>query len=322
MKKGIVQYHRFNLVLWSAIVISLLGCGGGSGSGGGSNPPARTLDVALVDIMKQKCDEQTLQLLVAVLDHTGMPLRGLPAQAFSVVENSRPKTITDLSQLATTPMSLSLVLDYSDSLSNPDQEAIKEAAKDFLLFMQAEDEAQCVKFGDTIQSYPAVGFSTRKDELVAFIDEPFSYTGGTRLYRAIAQAIEQQVSESQNGIRAIILFSDGQDEEWPQEFTLNSVIELAQQAAVPIYSLYYQGNQNADKRFDMRRLAEETGGRYYEAAVSDDFLGILQDIDDALANRYILEYITSAGANDPIVVEVEAEHNGIRGEDSRQATGC
>jgi VWFA-related protein len=327
MKMGIKKLRLLRMILWSAIVLSLLGgCGGGSGGGGGGggggNTVVRTLDVALVDILKQKCGEQTLQLLVSVTDYTGAPVRGLSAGAFTISENNRTQPITGLTQFVNTPMSISLVLDYSDSLTAVDKAAMKQAAKDFLTSMHPDDEAQVVKFADTIHPFPAVGFTRDKSYLIGIIDDPIPDTGGTRLYRAIAAAIDQQVAESANAIRAVILFSDGQDEDWPQEYTLNSVIALARSASIPIYTLYYQGNQNADKRYDMRRLASETGGRYFEAAVSDDFQGLFEDIDDALSNRYIIEYSTSAGSNDAIEVEVEVEHNGIRGEDSRQATGC
>src|SRR5205085_5344905 len=88
---------------------------------------------------------------------------------------------------------------------------------------------------------------------------------GTAFYDAIFYPIAERLSSVEQGSRALILFSDGEDN--ASAHHMLDAIEMAQSADVRIYAIRYtevqHGRLNARNKYGisvMKRLARETGG--------------------------------------------------------------
>lgn len=159
--------------------------------------------------------------------------------------------------------------------------------------------------------------------------------GGTQLYDAIYLASDE-LMKKQQGRKAIVVLSDGQDR--GSKETLNSAIEAAQRANTVVYTIYFQGEQphdyenhgggygrphigmggggypggypggrggqrpsqepHVDGKKIMIQIAEETGGRMYEAKKKENFDQIYASIAEELRSQYMLGYTPDKSSAD------------------------
>ena len=106
--------------------------------------------------------------------------------------------------------------------------------------------------------------------------------------------------------------------------TLADAIEAAQDADAPVYAMVsnpYAGPaallagavaqvaliQSMRGESRMRRLAEETGGRYYDASKKDAAAGIFTQIEEDLRNLYVVGFYVPEGDRDGEFHQVEIE---------------
>jgi VWFA-related protein len=125
----------------------------------------------------------------------------------------------------------------------------------------------------------------------------------TLIFEAVRKISEEQMRK-QTGRKAYILLSDGVSFRDP--VSIGTAIEYAQRADVIIYSILFAGvppavqallkkkrvvNVGSERgRKTMRRLAEETGGDYFEVTPKNTIEKIYAQIEDALRNQYSLGY--------------------------------
>ena len=126
---------------------------------------------------------------------------------------------------------------------------------------------------------------------------------GTALYDAVAIASDT-VMRKQQGRKALIIMSHGQDT--GSSTSISTAIEAAQRSDTLIYSLGFTEPEQGGGRFGrgmagpdqtrmgldvLRRLARETGGRYFDAVSSGKSLDQTFDlIQEELRNQYSLGY--------------------------------
>jgi VWFA-related protein len=275
----------------------------------------RVLDARINQIKTDGCGLGFLRLLVSVTGLAGIPRTGLAPPNFELYENGVLKNFI-LDNTANVPISVGLVLDYSGSLSSGDRTAIQDAAKSFVDTLAPGDEVGVIKFALTIgQNTP---FSTDLNSVKNAIDLPYQGdTGGTILYDALLTAIDD--TALRNDRRAIIVFSDGNDEE--STSTLAAVIDQANLKGVPIFAIAYT-NATAPKPEVMQQLAQETGGEYFAAPSSSDLAVIYPKISTILSEQYLIEFTTSSSGGTTVSVDVLVTDGPDLGEDSRDGTGC
>jgi Ca-activated chloride channel family protein len=122
--------------------------------------------------------------------------------------------------------------------------------------------------------------------------------GGTAFYDAVHTACEDLLSRADTGRRALILFSDGEDN--ASAHHLLDAIECAQRVGATIFSLRYtdlrNGRWTARNKYGrsvMERLARETGGLDFDAGESDNLRASFRQIADLLRASYDLAYKSS-----------------------------
>ncbi len=144
--------------------------------------------------------------------------------------------------------------------------------------------------------------------------------GGTELYDAVLLASDE-LMQKQQGRKAVILFSDGEDN--GSKVTLSIAIESAQRADTLVYSVrFYDRNAGApigpglggrrrgggfpgggggypggypnsgrtDGKKVLEQISEETGGGYFEVSSGMTLDKIYARIQDELRNQYSLGY--------------------------------
>jgi VWFA-related protein len=159
--------------------------------------------------------------------------------------------------------------------------------------------------------------------------------GGTQLYDAIFLAADE-VMKKQQGRKAIVVLSDGQDR--GSRESLNSAIEAAQRANTVVYTIYFQGEQphdyenrgggygrprigmggggypggypgggrggrpseetHVDGKKIMIQIAEQTGGRMYEAKKKENFDQVYASVAEELRSQYMLGYTPDKSSAD------------------------
>ncbi len=280
----------------------------------------RAYSVNINEVKTDGCsiDPKVLKILLSVTDNTGTPVVALPSSNFTILENGVQKVISNFKHPIVTPVSVALVLDYSMSVSSSDRVTMETAAKSFISLLDpSQDEASIIKFALTIGA--KTPFMSDQDVLKTAIDAPYpGDTGGTILYEAAFAAIDDSAARN-NDRRAIIILSDGYDEE--STITLNAVIARSIEKGIPVFTITYM-NSYMPKPEIMQQLAQSTGGEAFVSATSADTEGIYSKISTILSQQYRIEYNTASTGGASVSLDVKVDDNSNRGEHTKVAVGC
>jgi VWFA-related protein len=149
----------------------------------------------------------------------------------------------------------------------------------------------------------------------------FPFCGGTLLWQGLYASAREKMRQ-EHGRKALLVLTDGMDNA-TEGHSLNDAIEAAQGADASVYVIHYWasvGDQNsrfvkfADKRAKskaagpLRRLSQETGGRYYDAALKTP-AEIFEEIENDLRTQYVLAFVPSADRRDGKFHKVEIRSN-------------
>jgi len=232
---------------------------------------------------------------VSVVDGAGSPVNGLIAGDFTLVEDSQQVEIGGVSA-ADEPISLVLLIDTSGSMSGSGITAAKSAAASFVTSLGAEDRVAVVTFNDTIAT--VMDFTTdhqsTRDRL-SLIDA--TRGAGTCLYDAAYQAI-QMTATVPSGRRAVVLFTDGVDETASggpcSANTADDVIKIATEGGTrtPVYTM---GMGSKVDQNSLKRMATNTGGRFFYSPDPNNLDTIFRELSDSLRSQYLIEYSSQAG---------------------------
>jgi Ca-activated chloride channel family protein len=223
---------------------------------------------------------QIVPLYVTVTDGTGRLVPDLQREDFTVLDNKVPQELT-LFDNNPRPFSAVVMLDTSLSMTL-NLEFVKAGAEQFLLRLTPEDQAMVGAFNDKIQF--ASEMTTDRDALVGALND-LMFGNPTRLYDAIDQAIDRL--REVEGRRVVLVFTDGDDT--ASKVGLGDVIDKARVDEVMVYAIGLEttmtvGGMRQRTRPDrgLRRLAEDTGGGYFElkstAALGETFTRVAQEL--------------------------------------------
>lgn len=237
----------------------------------------------------------TVKAFVSVVDGTGSPVNGLKADEFTLVEDSQQVEILSVST-ADEPINLVLLIDTSGSMTGTGINAAKSAAASFVTSLSAEDRVAVVTFNDTITT--AVDFTTDHQsarDRISLIEA--TRGAGTCLYDAAYQAV-QKTATVPSGRRAVVLFTDGVDEKASggpcSVNTADDVIKIATEGGTrtPIYTL---GMGTTIDQNTLKRLAANTGGRFFFSPAANSVDVIFRELSNSLRSQYAIEYSSTAG---------------------------
>lgn len=232
---------------------------------------------------------QVVPVYVTVVDEARRLVPDLGIEDFEILDNGKPVTITQFSN-EPEPFSVVVMLDTSASMT-ASLELLKDAAEQFVIRMLPEDRGMVGAFNDKIQ-FPIGSFTSDRDELIGGLRE-LGFGNPTRLYDAVEASLVQL--RDVQGRRVVLVFTDGDDT--ASKIGMGKVLEQARGDEAMIYaigleSVYFNGQQRVRTRPDrgLRRLADETGGGYFELKNSDDLGPTFTRVAQELHSQYVLGF--------------------------------
>ena len=237
-----------------------------------------------------KSGTQVVFVPTTVTDAEGRLIPDLEKEDFTILDNGKPQDIT-VFQDETQPFTAVVMLDFSASMTN-NLQLLKQATEQFLLRMLKEDKGQVGAFSDKIQFSGT--FTNDRDDLIGALND-LQYGNPTRLYDAIDQSID--MVEKVEGRKVVLVFTDGDDTSSKVGF--GHVLDRARETEVMVYAIglesEYLGGPNGRMvrtRPDraLKRLAEETGGGYFELKKSADLAPTFTRVAQELHSLYTLGF--------------------------------
>jgi len=261
---------------------------------------------------------QRVNAYVSVTDDQGEPLTSLQQDAFSVSESADGVHYAKLPVIAFEPsaganrgISFLLVIDNSGSMyDTPDSKPTtdpakmkitraKEAVRAFLASMtNPQDKVGLVVFNTRYRLLARP--STDRERIASLLDQitkPVPDEAYTELYGTLKLASQEFAGVS--GRKAIIVLSDGENFPYfthtgkphpdygTRVFTYPESIVANQEEGVTVYGIDF-GVEVMDK--NLRTIAQETGGKTFEAARGEDLNGVYAAIHRQVAGEYLIGY--------------------------------
>jgi Ca-activated chloride channel family protein len=229
---------------------------------------------------------QTVPLYATVIDSTGHLIPDLEEKDFQIYDNGKLQQLT-LFKSDVQPVTVMLALDTSGSMTM-NLELLKDAAEAFVIRLMPKDKARIINFDDKIVASPT--FTGNRDDLIRYIHEDIQYGNGTRLWDA-TDASMQALTQIE-GRKVVLLFTDGNDE-GSKTSGFDEVMKRAQTEDVMIYSVGLQSTilhttTHPDK--GIRKLAEATGGGWFELTKAADLNSTFTRVADELHRQYVLGF--------------------------------
>lgn len=267
------------------------------------------------EILAQESSELIFRSETHLVDFTfsvrrpnGVLVNGLTREDFQITEDGVPQKIAFFGKETELPLTLGLIVDESDSQSK----FIKRHRKDIEGFLktvvQPRDEVFSICFGnhlrltnDSTSSISAVidgldrfDHGERQfPELAAGDDREKQAGGGTALYDAIYYSITQKLTQANGRRRALILFSDG--EENASAHDLLEAIDAARENNTLIYAVRYTDEKERHTPHArqglaaMHHLSAESGGSDFDA-LHTDIKEAFEQIAEELRSLYSVAY--------------------------------
>jgi Ca-activated chloride channel family protein len=278
----------------AALVGTLLLCHGGAAA------PVTSQEA----IYRARTDLIVLQ--VAVVDQQHRFVAGLEREDFVVYEEGVAQPIA-LFASTKAPLDALVVLDTSSSMTGR-MELAQDAAITLLGALRASDRAGLVVFNNSV----AIAHQLSEDLAAAMRAIRGAQPGGaTALHEAVYVALHDLAragrasAEGEARRQALIVLSDGADNRSRVRF--DDVLESARRGSVTIFTVLpahmaelsvptLGRDHHGDETYNMRRLAEETGGRAFTPKDFSELGRIYADISSELGQQYWLAYAPSATA--------------------------
>ena len=267
----------------------------------------------VANLLHIQVEVNLVNLGFTVQDARGALAADLSGDDFEVFEDGVPQRISFFARSLDVPLTLGLIADVSGS----QEHFIKRHHHDVETFLQnvlsPRDRAFLVCFGNHLR---LVGdFSASGAPLLDGLQR-FEHGGGhfpeigptedrvlgTAFYVALYYAVTEKLSHKEGGRRALIVFSDGEDNSSAHH--MMDAIETAQSGDTRIFGLRYtqreHGRLTARNKYGIsviERIARETGGTDFDAG-QGDIHAIFRQISEELRSSYELAYISTNPVRD------------------------
>ena len=237
-------------------------------------------------------------------DAHGALVDNLTKDDVDVIEDAVPQKVTYFSRSADVPLTLGVIVDASGSQDHFSKQHKNDLEVFFKDVLGPKDRVFLVGFGNHIRLVS--DFSQSAGDLLDQWKLYQKSTGkfpelgpaesrdlGTAFYDSIYYSVTEKLA-GENGRRAILLFSDGEDNS--SSHNMMTAIETAQSENVVVYAIRYtdkeHGKLTARNKYGisvMDRVARETGGAHIDAETTDAHTYFRQ-IAEELRTSYELGY--------------------------------
>ena len=245
---------------------------------------ARLSRVSRSSSLQTRVEVSLVTVPVSVVDREGRFVEGLGLSDFTLLEDGRPQTLVHFDR-DPTPVSLAVALDSSDSMKGAFWSA-RKAANDFIASLPSFYKICVIGFSDSVTLARDFTFDRRG---LAFAVNNLAPAGRTALYDTLRAAAAQLRGRGDR--RVAVVFTDGgetiygDDEEGRKR--LEESLQVAREAGVTFYTIAF-GPDAASLL--LRRIAEETGGAFFDSGDPAALGSIYRRIGDDLIHQYTLSY--------------------------------
>ncbi len=239
-----------------------------------------------------RVESRLVNVALNVVDEHGAPVGGLTADDFVLSEDGKPQRIRVFEKESSTPLSIVLALDASESVFS-DRNLEREAAKGFLKgLVRPQDRVDLMAFSDSV------------DEVVAFTNDVRAIDSGigriqrgasTALYAAVYLASERlaKAPPIAGERRVVVLITDGEDT--GHQGSYDAALEQTERAGAMIYSLIIvpvsaDAGRNEGGEHALIQMAHDTGGKYYYVQDKHDLAPAFAQVSEDLRTQYTIGY--------------------------------
>jgi Ca-activated chloride channel homolog len=239
-----------------------------------------------------KVETRLVNVALNVEDAKGASVSGLERDDFEILEDGKVQKIVVFEKESSTPLSIVLAIDTSDSVWT-NERLEKSAAKHFVnALLRDQDELDLMEFSEVVREM--VPFTNQKKRIEAGIGE-LQMGGATALYDAIYLGSQRlATTRVDNGRRRVlVLITDGGDTVKGSRYT--QALEQAQRAGAMVYSIiivpiYADAGRNTGGEHALIQMASDTGGKYYYVEDKSDLEPAFAKVSDDLRTQYVLGY--------------------------------
>ncbi|MCC6163946.1 MAG: VWA domain-containing protein [Acidobacteria bacterium] len=227
---------------------------------------------------------QNVPVYVTVTDANKRLVPGLEQSDFEIYDE-KVKVPIGIFDNQIQPVTVAVMLDSSGSMTMT-LELLKQAAEQFVIRLLPEDKARIGYFNDKIAFLS--DFSNDRDMLIASIRD-MQFGNPTRLFDAILFSLDEL--KDIEGRKVILAFTDGADT--ASRGGQGEVLRRARDEEVMIYGIGLQSMmQGIRTRPDgaLRKMADETGGGYFELRDTDDLGPTFTRVAQELHSQYLLGF--------------------------------
>jgi Ca-activated chloride channel family protein len=239
-----------------------------------------------------KSNVRTVPIYATVVDASGRLAPDLEQADFTILDNGKPADVSLFSN-ESQPFTAVVMLDTSASMT-ANLKLLNRAAEQFLLRLLPVDRAQVGAFNDKIQLSGT--FTNNRDELIGALNDLY-FGNPTRLNDGIAAGLD--ALQGIDGRRVVLVFTDGEDTS--SKIGFKTVLEQARDEEVMVYSIgleseFFNGMRIVKTRpsRDLRRIADETGGGYFELVKTADLAPTFTRVAQELRSQYLIGFAPAA----------------------------
>ncbi len=257
---------------------------------------------------------------VSIRDENGVPVPGLTAQNFTIVEDNQTAFPPDKIDVRVNPrarLSVALVIDLSGTMRDQAMTDAKMASQKLLetVLNEGNDVDRAAFFGingpvniDDLtihEDKPEIGFTNDRNKILNLVNTLEGQPNvATPLYDALFRVAK--ITSLQSGPRAIIVLTDGQDPK-VSKLAADDPIAVANRNNIPIFPIGFSRGKINEAY--LTRLAANTGGVYLKAEQASDISARFQEILGQLSEQYVLSYNSALKRDDQphaVVIRVES----------------
>jgi Ca-activated chloride channel homolog len=266
----------------AALVVPLAATSQQSQAGSQQQPPGSS--------QKIRVSTESVPVYVTVTDSDKRLVPDLVLDDFEVLDNGKPQVV-NVFENRPVPITVVVMIDTSGSMTAA-LDLVKDGAEQFLLRMLPEDRGQVGEFSDKIKFHPG-SFIDSRDRLIYLLKNDLDFGYPTRLYDAVDESLARL--EPEDGRKVVLVFTDGDDT--ASKIGVGKVMDRAREKDVMVYAIglvneYLNGQQRVRTSPDrgLKKLAEDTGGGYFELKRTADLGATFTRVAQELHSQYVLGF--------------------------------